>query len=147
DDLGFPGMRILQYGFGGDAKNTHLPHNYTQNCVAYTGTHDNDTIVGWWSSREAGPNAEREFCERYLNTEGKEINWDFIRAVLASVADTAIVPLQDVLRLGNEARMNLPATHSGNWSWRFTRNAIKPETISRMRELTETYGRLNRDFS
>jgi len=95
--------------------------------VAYTGTHDNDTIVGWFKSvagkgstrDEAQVQRERKFCLDYLNTSGDEINWDFIRALLASVADTAVMPLQDVLGLGTEARMNLPATTSGNWEWRY----------------------------
>src|SRR5205085_11196734 len=112
DDFGLPGMRILQFAFGGDVKNHDLPHNYIRNSVVYTGTHDNDTTVGWFES-VAGPGStrateqierERKFCLDYLNSDGAEIHWDFTRALLASVADTAIIPLQDVLGLGNEAR-------------------------------------------
>ncbi|MGB8510048.1 MAG: 4-alpha-glucanotransferase, partial [Pyrinomonadaceae bacterium] len=136
DEFGFPGMRILQFGFGGDARNKDLPHNYVSNSVVYTGTHDNDTTIGWFNSSAAGGSStrdaaqierEREFCLGYLDTGGKEIHWDFIRAVLASVSDTAIVPLQDVLGLGTEARMNLPASTSGNWAWRFESRALTPE--------------------
>ena len=149
DQFGFPGMRILQFGFGSDTKNIDLPHNYTTNIVAYTGTHDNDTTVGWFQS-VAGEGStrtakqielERRFCLNYLNSHGKEIHWDFIRAVLASVADTAIVPLQDVLGLGTEARMNLPNTTKGNWSWRFKADALTEKIGSRLSELTELYGR------
>ena len=106
-----------------------LPHNYIRNCVAYTGTHDNDTAVGWWRSRlEAGEDAEREreFSLEYLKSDGKEINLDMIRALLVSVADTTIIPMQDLLGLGSEARMNLPASTSGNWQWRFSEGDITP---------------------
>ena len=149
DDFGFPGMRILQFGFSSDSKNTDLPHNYHQNVVVYTGTHDNDTAVGWFSSvagegstRDAQQiEREREFCMKYLNTDGKEIHWDFIRAVLASVANTAVVPLQDVLGLGTEARMNLPNSTEGNWSWRYRAGALTEEVGMRLKELTDLYDR------
>jgi 4-alpha-glucanotransferase len=149
DDFGFPGMRILQFGFSSDTKNIDLPHNYHKNVVVYTGTHDNDTAVGWFSSvagegstRDAQQiEREREFCLKYLNTEGKEINWDFIRAVLGSVADTAVVPLQDALGLGTEARMNLPNSTEGNWAWRIKPRALTGEIATRLRGLTELYGR------
>ncbi|MBA3767005.1 MAG: 4-alpha-glucanotransferase [Acidobacteria bacterium] len=149
DDFGFPGMRILQFAFGGDTKNQDLPHNYHHNVVVYTGTHDNDTTVGWYES-EAGAGStrdaaqvakEREFCLKYLHTDGQEIHWDFIRTVLASVAGTAIVPLQDVLGLGTRARMNLPNSTSGNWAWRYESDALMDEHSRRLKELTELYGR------
>ena len=140
DDFEFPGMRILQFAFGDDARNGALPHNYIRNCIAYTGTHDNDTVVGWWNSQPPDSHA-REFCMKYLATDGSEINWDMIRAAWASVADTAIAPLQDVLGLGNEARMNLPASMSGNWYWRFKDGDLTDEIAARLRELTEVYGR------
>ncbi len=151
DDFDFPGMRILQFGFSSDTRNIDLPHNYHKNVVVYTGTHDNDTAVGWFSSvagagstRDAQQiEREREFCVKYLNTEGKEINWDFIRAILASVANTAVVPLQDVLGLGTDARMNLPNSTEGNWSWRLRPNTLKEEVAARLKELTELYGRGN----
>lgn len=149
DSFGLPGMRILQYAFGGDSKNHDLPHNYIKNCIAYTGTHDNDTTVGWFhshagagSTRDEGEiGREHNFCLTYLNTDGREINWDFIRAVWASVADTAVVPMQDILGLGNEGRMNLPASSSGNWYWRFKAGDVSPEIIARLKKLTALYGR------
>jgi 4-alpha-glucanotransferase len=149
DELGFPGMHVLQFGFGGDANNADLPHNYRRNLVAYTGTHDNDTTVGWFSSqagagstREAADiDREREFCLQYLNTDGSQIHWDFIRAVLSSVADTAILPVQDLLGLGNEARMNLPNSSSGNWTWRLEPSAFTEEIAGKLLELTRLFGR------
>lgn len=152
DDFGFPGMRILQFAFSSDTKNVDLPHNYNQNVVAYTGTHDNDTTVGWFhsvagagSTRTADKiEAEQNFCLKYLHTLGEEIHWEFIRAVLASVADTAIVPLQDLLGLGTEARMNLPNSTENNWSWRFAPHSLTEIHRERLRDLTETYGRIRR---
>lgn len=138
DSNDFPGMKILQYAFDGDPKNNFLPHNYIKNCVVYTGTHDNDTSLGWFRSANAGA---RNFCKKYLKTDGEQISWDFIRAAFSSVADTAIVPLQDVLGLGGEARMNLPATVSGNWNWRFREGDISGETIAILREMTQIFGR------
>jgi 4-alpha-glucanotransferase len=140
DDFGFPGMRILQFAFGGDSKNEALPHNYIRNCIVYTGTHDNDTVRGWWRAQTADSHA-REFCKKYLATDGGEIHWDMIRAAWASVADTAVAQLQDVLGLDNEARMNLPASTSGNWQWRFKDGDLTDENATRLRELTEIYGR------
>ena len=152
DGFGFPGMRILQFGFSSDTKNIDLPHNYHRNVAVYTGTHDNDTTVGWFNSvAGAGStrtaeqiSAERTFCLKYLNTEGSEIHWDLIRAVLQSVADTAVVPLQDLLGLGNEARMNLPNSTTGNWTWRYESIALTRDHADRLRALTETYGRIRR---
>ncbi len=149
DDFGFPGMRILQFAFGGDMKNIDLPHNFHQNLVAYTGTHDNDTTAGWFNSaagagstRTAAQIArERNFCLKYLHTNGREIHWDFIRTVFASVANTAIVPLQDVLGYGTDARMNLPNSTAGNWGWRYKRKALTAKLRDRLKELSELYGR------
>jgi 4-alpha-glucanotransferase len=150
DDFGFPGMRILQFSFGGDPTNQDLPHNYHHNVVVYTGTHDNDTTIGWFKS-EAGAGStrdaaqvqrEREFCLKYLDSSGAEIHWDFIRAVLASVASIAIIPLQDLLGLGTEARMNLPNTTSGNWAWRYKADALTSQLGQRLKGLTEIYGRV-----
>ena len=142
ESFDLPGMRILQYAFGGDANNLHLPHNFPWNCVAYTGTHDNDTTVGWWKAlKGTAGKGPREHAKEYLSTTGRHINWDLIRACWASVADTAIAPLQDILDLDNSARMNKPASTSGNWNWRFTDGAITPEIIERLRKLTELYGR------
>jgi 4-alpha-glucanotransferase len=150
DAFELPGMRILQFGFAGDPWNLDLPHNYVRNTVAYTGTHDNDTTVGWFRSR-AGKGStrsasqirrERSFCLKYLHSTGREIHWDFIRAVLASVADTAIIPMQDLLGLDSSARMNLPASEEGNWNWRAPSAAFTGEIAARLRGLTELYGRL-----
>jgi 4-alpha-glucanotransferase len=152
DDFGFPGMRILQFGFSSDADNKDLPHNYHRNVVVYTGTHDNDTTSGWFNSVAGSGstrtteqiNKERDFCMRYLVTRGEEIHWDFIRAVISSVADTAIVPLQDLLGLGTEARMNLPNSTSGNWAWRFKRDELTAAHGERLRNMTDTYGRIRK---
>ncbi|HJR05755.1 MAG TPA: 4-alpha-glucanotransferase [Pyrinomonadaceae bacterium] len=149
DDFNFPGMRILQFAFGGDSKNIDLPHNYHRNVVVYTGTHDNDTTVGWFESKAGAGSTrkpeqierERKFCLDYLNSDGREIHWDFIRAVLASVGNIAIIPLQDILGLGNDARMNLPNSTNGNWSWRYTSGALTPKVRDRLKDLTALYGR------
>ena len=149
-EFGFPGMSILQFAFGSDPQApTFRPHNYSRKLVAYTGTHDCDTTVGWWNSAGRGEStrleeeirAEREFAKKYLNTDGREINWVFIRALLASVTDTVLIPLQDVLGLGSEARMNQPATIGGNWRWRYAAGALDQETAQRLRELTLLYER------
>ncbi|HEV7645568.1 MAG TPA: 4-alpha-glucanotransferase [Pyrinomonadaceae bacterium] len=144
DDLGYPGMRILQFAFGGDAKHNDLPHNYVHNCAAYTGTHDNETAAGWYQAqfdKEGKISIYGERCLKYLGSTGEEIHWDMIRAVLASVADTAIIPAQDLLGLGNEARMNLPATTDGNWKWRLKPGELSDEIAGRLKEMTEIYGR------
>jgi len=148
--LGFPGMRVLQFAFGTDAKaDDYRPHNYPRHCVVYTGTHDNNTTLGWFreevlddttQSKEVRE-SERRLALKYVGSDGKEVNWDFIRLALMSVADTAIVPLQDVLGLGSEARMNRPATANGNWGWRFRREMLTGEIKNRLRELTALYGR------
>ena len=124
------------------------PHNYPRNLVVYTGTHDNDTTVGWWTSaighstRSATDIAdEREHATRYLGLEGREVHWEFIRAVMASVADTAIVPAQDLLGLGSEARMNRPGTADGNWRWRLRPGQLTQDTMRRLGVLADTYDR------
>ncbi|MFL6255290.1 MAG: 4-alpha-glucanotransferase, partial [Pyrinomonadaceae bacterium] len=147
DEFDFPGMRVLQFAFGGDPHDTHLPHEYTRNTVAYTGTHDNDTVVGWFRqrSREDTPEwerRERELCLSYLGTGGAEINWDFIRAAQMSVAVLSVAQLQDVLGLSSDARMNTPASTEGNWNWRYTAGALTDELAARLREMTAIYGRL-----
>jgi 4-alpha-glucanotransferase len=150
DESGFPGMRVLQFGFGGDPKTSvDLPHNYIRNVVAYTGTHDNDTAAGWFNSlvgegsmRTAAQIAEqRQFCLDYLNTTREEIHWDFIRSVWGSVAERAIAPLQDVLGLGSDARMNLPNSNVGNWSWRYEPGVLTKALAGRLRDLNRLYGR------
>ncbi|HEX3102703.1 MAG TPA: 4-alpha-glucanotransferase [Pyrinomonadaceae bacterium] len=141
DSLEIPGMRILQYAFGGDAYNRDLPHNYIQNSVAYTGTHDNDTTVGWYKS--AAKNV-RSHCRKYLGSSGREIHWDMIRAIFASVADMAIIPAQDVLGLRGDSRMNTPATAKGNWEWRLKENDLTDKAAEKLRDLAETYGRADK---
>jgi 4-alpha-glucanotransferase len=145
----FPGMAILQFAFGKDPQApTFRPHNYERDTVAYTGTHDNDTVMGWWqggvegSTRTAADvEEEKAFARAYLATDGREMSWVMIRALLASVADVAIVPLQDVLGLGSEARMNRPATLGGNWRWRFRDEALRSAHADRLAELVRLYGR------
>lgn len=137
--LGYPGMKVLHFAFGGDADNPYLPHNYEQRCVAYTGTHDNDTTVGWFQSRSR---EERAAILRYLGTGGREIHWELIRELFRSVADAAIVPMQDVLGLPGSERMNLPGRSDGNWGWRMLPGQARPDHAARLKELTETYGRL-----
>ncbi len=144
-----PGMAVLQFAFGNDPQApTFLPHNYERDTVAYTGTHDNDTVMGWWeggtgdSVRTPEEVArEKAHARAYLATDGREMNWLMIRAVLASVADTAIAPMQDVLGLGSSARMNTPATLGGNWRWRVREEALAREHAARLAELARLYGR------
>ncbi len=149
-EFGFPGMSLLQFAFGTDPQGPSFrPHNYSRELVAYTGGHDNDTTVGWWTSSagagstrtEEDIRKERDFTQAYLGFKDEPVHWVFIRAVLGSVAQTAIVPLQDVLGLGTEARMNLPGTVSGNWKWRFRDGDLTEEIRARLRELTELYER------
>ena len=136
---GFPGMRVLQFAFGSNAPDDpHKPHNYVKHCVVYTGTHDNDTASGWF--RQLGPE-ERQRALLYLHSNGRAVHWDMIRVALASVADTVIVPLQDVLGLGTAARMNLPGTNQQNWRWRLQPRQLQPRLSERLRTLTHTYGR------
>ena len=151
DDFSFPGMRVLQMGFGTDACNIDLPHNHVKNAVVYTGTHDNDTANGWFNSKAGAGSTrdasqiqqERERCMRYLKSNGKEIHWDFIEAAYASVCDIAIVPLQDILGLGSKSRMNLPASQDGNWNWRFKQESLNPELAERLKAMVVFYGRDN----
>ena len=136
---GLPGMAVLHFAFGGDARNLYLPHNHDANSVVYTGTHDNNTSRGWWQS---APDHVRDHVRHYFATDGHDIVWDLIRAALASVARFAVVPLQDVLGLGSEARMNTPATTTGNWCWRMDATALRPELATRFRFLAGLYDRL-----
>jgi 4-alpha-glucanotransferase len=150
EQFGLPGMAILQFAFGTDPMaHTFRPHNYPRNLVVYTGTHDNDTTVGWWSG-DAGHSTraadditrEHEYARRYLHMDrDDEPHWALIRAALASVADTAIVPVQDLLGLGSEARMNQPGTASGNWRWRLTPGQLTDDVLERLALLTQTYER------
>jgi 4-alpha-glucanotransferase len=138
DRFGLPGMKILQFAFEKSALSPFLPHNFPTNCVVYTGTHDNDTTRGWYAS---APEKERHFARSYLGCDGSDFTWDLIRAGMASVADTFVVPLQDVLDLGSEARMNLPGSEGGNWGWRFRAEQVTDALSDRLLDLSETYGR------
>jgi 4-alpha-glucanotransferase len=140
DELGYPGMRVLEFAFDGESHNPHLPENYVERTVAYTGTHDNDTIVGWW--REASE-SERHEAVRRMGGEAGEIQWGFLRMLAASRANLVIAPLQDVLGLGSEARMNTPGTTAGNWGWRLQTGQTTPELAARLRHLTGEAGRRN----
>jgi 4-alpha-glucanotransferase len=149
-EFGFPGMSLLQFAFGNDPQGPSFrPHNYKRELVAYTGGHDNDTTVGWWTSTGVGESTrtaedilqEREFTRSYLEFENEPIHWAFIRTVMASVAAIAIVPLQDVLGLGSEARMNLPGTISGNWKWRYRADALTAEIKARLKLFARNYDR------
>ena len=139
DDFHLPGMRIFQFAFTADTASQFLPHNYITNCVAYTGTHDNDTTVGWFAN--AGETEQRRVL-LYTGGNAENVNWDMIRMLQASVANTAIVPLQDVLSLGNEARMNAPGRAGGNWGWRFDPNALTPELAQRLADMAVAYERV-----
>jgi 4-alpha-glucanotransferase len=135
---GFPGMAILQFGFAGDASNAFLPHNQQHHSVVYTGTHDNNTSVGWWA--EASDH-ERSHARAYLGTDGHDIAWALMRAAAASVADTAVHPMQDILALPGDSRMNLPGQGSGWWVWRFEWSQVHPWHGQRLAELTRLFGR------
>lgn len=126
-----PGMKVLQFGFTGP-DNPFLPHNYIPNCVAYTGTHDNNTAMGWHAS---APDHERDFAHRYLGVDGHDFAWDLIRAVWKSVAVFAVTPMQDVLSLGGEARMNFPSKLGGNWEWRMSENDLREDYAAGLRDL------------
>ncbi|MFN7930551.1 MAG: 4-alpha-glucanotransferase [Blastocatellia bacterium] len=150
DEFALPGMRILQFAFGTDEQaDDFKPFNFPQNSIVYTGTHDNDTIVGWFTSTEAGDSTrsmeevqqERDYVLQYLGTDGKEIHWEMIRLALSSVARVAIIPVQDLLGIGAEGRMNVPARESGNWGWRYQAEALTATIGKRLAKLTAVYGR------
>lgn len=134
----FPGMKIFQFAFQTTPADPFLLHNYTQNCVAYTGTHDNDTTLGWYRS---APENEKDFCRRYLARSGEDITWDMIRAVWSSTAMFSICPTQDLLNLDTEARMNYPGRPAGNWSWRVLPEQLQPWIADRLKELNYLYSR------
>jgi 4-alpha-glucanotransferase len=156
DDLGLPGMRVLQFAFGSDLQaNDFLPHRYIPNAIAYTGTHDNDTFAGWFHDKggRSGPRSARQASQErraaiaYLagpqaRTLPAQVHWEGIRAVYASVARTAIIPMQDLLGLGNESRMNMPGSAEGNWEWRVQARDLSPKLGQTLRDFTSTYGRL-----
>lgn len=143
DDYGLPGMKILQFAFGGDASNPYLPHNHIRNCIIYTGTHDNDTTNGWFYA--APPeDTERVHTMRYLGCAWEEFHKTFNRTALASPAALAVLPLQDLMGLGSDARMNTPGTVEGNWAWRVTKRQLAEAPWDELKSMCELYGRTKR---
>ena len=139
EKTGYPGMKVLQFAFDSREDSDYLPHNYNQNCVVYTGTHDNDTTAGWYDSITEH---DREHADEYLNLHEKDtVQWEFIRAALSSVADTAVIPLQDYLGLKSEARINTPSTLGGNWEWRLEPDVLTRKLADQIRDITRLYGR------
>lgn len=143
DTLGFPGMKVLQFAFDSDATNSYLPHNYlTTNCVVYTGTHDNDTTLGWYMDNKT-PAHSKEHAMRYANSkDGSPVHWNFIRMAFASTAALAIIPLQDILGFGSDCRMNRPSTTEGNWRWRCADRFLNNETAIKLKHETIFYNRI-----
>jgi 4-alpha-glucanotransferase len=150
EQFGFPGMSILQFAFGGDGQaHEFKPHNFPRDRVAYTGTHDNDTTVGWWTSTGESDSTrtadevtrEKQYALDYLGTDGSEMNWTLIRVGLASVANTVLIPLQDILGTGSDTRMNTPGKSSGNWAFRFSWDMLTPAMTARLRTMVKIYDR------
>jgi 4-alpha-glucanotransferase len=139
EQFGFPGMKVLQFGFSSRGAHIHLPHRFVTNTVAYTGTHDNDTTRGWWEA--AATPTEKTALHAYLEIGPSGVVWPLIRAAAASVADTVLFPVQDILNLGGEARMNVPSRPTGNWSWRCPENALTPPLAEKLAALTEVTDR------
>ena len=141
EESGFPGVKVLEFAFSADGESIYLPYHYQENCIVYTGTHDNDTLQGWYGSM---PSWDREFSKRYLgngHTPREEIHWDFIRAALGSRARLAVIPMQDYLGLGSEARMNEPSTLGNNWKWRLLPGQFDRALREKCRDLAWVYGR------
>lgn len=140
-DTGYPGMKLIEFAFDSREGGDYMPYNYTKNCVVYTGTHDNDTLQGWY---KAISEDDREYTRKYLNnreTPVEEIHWDFIRLALSTVADTCIISAQDYLGLGSEARMNTPSSIGGNWVWRMKKGAFTRQLSQKILDLSKIYGR------
>jgi 4-alpha-glucanotransferase len=136
--FGLPGMRVLQFGFDGDPANLHLPHAHSADCVVYTGTHDNDTTAGWYAALD---HRSRDQVRRYLARGDHEVHDAMQRAVLGSVGVMAVLPMQDILQLGSEARLNRPGTTTGNWAWRLPAHSLTPDLAARYRDLNQLYDR------
>ena len=140
EDTGYPGMKVLEFAFDSGEANDYLPHHYTENCVVYTGTHDNDTLMGW--AAQAKPE-DVAYAKSYCNIgDDEEFNWGIIRTAYNSVADTAIIQMQDILGLGTEARMNVPSTLGGNWVWRIDSTMLTDELANRLKEMVISSSRL-----
>ncbi len=137
--LSIPGMAVLQFGFGDPGAHIHLPHTFTKDKVVYTGTHDNDTVLGWWNTAVTGQ--ERRYAKSYLGPCDDGVNWGMIRAAINSVAALSVIPLQDVLGLGSEGRMNVPSSGDGNWCWRYRAEMMLPELAEKLATLTEVADR------
>jgi 4-alpha-glucanotransferase len=144
ESLGLPGMRVLQFAFGDDERNPHLPANYDENTVAYTGTHDNDTALGWY---RCATEADRAGLRKLTGAPDRSVNWGMMEVVFQSRAALTVVPLQDVLGLGSEDRMNIPGTIEGNWGWRFRAGDLTPALSERLNKLTHATGRLHGEES
>ncbi|MFH0992257.1 MAG: 4-alpha-glucanotransferase [bacterium] len=142
EQFDLPGMKVLQFAFGDDPDNPFLPHNYISECVVYTGTHDNDTTLGWY---EKASEHEQDFLRRYAATSAAEIHWDLIALAARSVADVVVFPMQDILGLGSESRMNLPGTTVGNWEWRFSWSQVGPMPAERLYQISALCGRTGYD--
>lgn len=140
DQFLLPGMKILQFAFESVEENPFLPHQFLQRSVCYTGTHDNDTTLGWYQKADE---KSKEKVKRYMNTDGKDISWDFIRTCYGSVSEMAIIPLQDVMSLDSNARMNTPGTTINNWSWRYTPDMLKEDLAAKLLNVSVLYGRIN----
>jgi 4-alpha-glucanotransferase len=145
DRLNIPGMAVLQFGFGDPGSHTHLPHTFTPEKVVYTGTHDNDTILGWWESGVS--EHERRHAATYLGHSEDGMNWAMIRCAINSAASLCVIPLQDVVGLGSEARMNVPSRPEGNWRWRFRAEMLRPELAAKLTALAEVADRLPQPVS
>ena len=143
-DSGFPGMKVIQFAFDSREESDYLPHTYTNHCVVYTGTHDNDTVIGWMKT---APKASVKYAKEYLNlTKEEGYNWGMMRAAWSSVADMAIVPMQDILGLGSEARINTPSTLGNNWKWRATPEQIDAKVAKKLYHYMQMYGRVDKDI-
>ena len=142
DELGLPGMAVLHFGFSPDPRSSFIPYAHTRNLAAYTGTHDNNTTLGWFL--EDANDGERELVRNYTGGDGSDVSWDLIRLVMASVADLAVVPHQDLANLGADCRMNTPAVADGNWTFRLMPWMLDQDIRDRLAEMVETYGRKRR---
>ncbi|MFN3938987.1 MAG: 4-alpha-glucanotransferase, partial [Chitinophagales bacterium] len=138
DGFHLPGMKILQFAFDSAEENDFLPHNYTHNCIVYTGTHDNETVKGWFANAKP---EDKHFALEYVHGTVKTIHWDMIRTAWSSVADTAIAPMQDFLGAGNNARMNLPGSTANNWQWRMKGSDLTEALAKKIADITVLYAR------